>query len=359
MRARLVLADGTVFTGKAIGATGDIGGEVVFNTSMVGYGEILTDPSYCGQIVTLTYPLIGNYGIAREHLESRKPFLRGLIVKELCEKPNNWSMDLSLSDYLKENNIFGFAEVDTRALTKKLRSSGTMLGMLTVSECSDAEILAKVKQLETKNTFVKTVTTPEAYKLAGEGKNVVLMDFGAKENIVRSLHQLGCNLTVVPATTSAEEVMSYQPDGIFLSNGPGDPTDAPYAIETVKKLLGKKPVYGICLGHQLIGLALGGKTYKLKFGHRGANQPVKDLKTGRVYITSQNHGYALDAESLNQTDLEVTHINLNDNTIEGIRHKTLPIASVQYHPEAAPGPIDSQYLFQEFLQMMADDKGGC
>lgn len=359
MKVKLGLADGSVFEGIGIGAQGEIGGEVVFNTGMTGYGEILTDPSYCGQIVTLTYPLIGNYGVARSHLESRKPFLRGLIIKELCAVPSNWSLDVSLDDYLKENNVMGVQGIDTRALTKKLRSHGTMLGVISSLEQSDAELVAKAQALQYQGgKYVEEVTAQKTFVMPGNGYRLVVMDFGAKANILRSLQSFGCHLIVVPATTTAEEILALQPDGVFLSNGPGDPQDVPYAVETVKKLIGKKPIFGICLGHQLIGLALGGMTYKLKFGHRGSNHPVKDLTTGRVYITSQNHGYALSVESMKNTEAVITHVNLNDNTVEGIRHQYLPVFSVQYHPEAAPGPVDSLYLFQQFMDMMAQEKQG-
>jgi len=359
MKVKLGLADGSIFEGLGIGAQGEIGGEVVFNTGMTGYGEILTDPSYCGQIVTLTYPLIGNYGVARGHLESRKPFLRGLIIKELCQEPSNWSLNISLEDYLKENNVIGVQGIDTRALTKKLRSHGTMVGIISTLEQSDEELIAKAKALNYQGVkYVEEVTTPNTFTMPGHGHRLVVMDFGAKANILRSLQSFGCHLIVVPATTTAEEILALQPDGVFLSNGPGDPQDVPYAVETVKKLIGKKPIFGICLGHQLIGLALGGMTYKLKFGHRGSNHPVKDLANGRVYITSQNHGYALSVESLKNTDAVITHINLNDNTVEGIRHKYLPVFSVQYHPEAAPGPVDSLYLFQQFMNILDQEKQG-
>jgi len=354
VKGYLVLEDGTIITGRAFGAAGETMGEVVFNTGMTGYQEILTDPSYCGQIVTMTYPLIGNYGLNDEDFESRKPFVRGFIVREFCSKPSNWRSGITLDEYLKENNIMGLAGVDTRALTRRLRNFGTMKGLLTTNEQEAAQLIARVK--DSPGVFgpelVRQVTTPEIYHLSGKGPRVVVMDFGAKENIIRSLQSYDCDLTVVPASTTAQEILSLHPRGIMLSNGPGDPTDVPYAIDTVAQLVGKVPVFGICLGHQIIGLALGGQTYKLKFGHRGANHPVQDLRTGRVYITSQNHGFALRKESLEGKDVEVTHINLNDGTVEGIRHRKRPVFSVQYHPEAAPGPEDSGYLFGEFLTSM-------
>ncbi|MDA8234267.1 MAG: glutamine-hydrolyzing carbamoyl-phosphate synthase small subunit [Clostridia bacterium] len=354
MKGYLVLEDGALFTGRAFGATGETLGEVVFNTGMTGYQEILTDPSYCGQIVTMTYPLIGNYGINEEDFESKKPFVRGFVVREHCPKPSNWRSQNTLDDYLKDMRIMGLSGVDTRALTRRLRNTGAMKGMLTTNEEEAAQLVAKVQT--SPGVFgpelVKQVTTPEVYHLPGDGPRVVVLDFGAKENIIRSLKSYDCDLTVVPASTTFQEILSLNPQGIMLSNGPGDPTDVPYAIETVAQLVGKIPIFGICLGHQIIGLALGGRTYKLKFGHRGSNHPVQDIRTGRVYITAQNHGFAIDKESLEGKDVEITHINLNDGTVEGIRHRKLPVFSVQYHPEAAPGPEDSEYLFGEFLASM-------
>ncbi|MHB8172061.1 MAG: glutamine-hydrolyzing carbamoyl-phosphate synthase small subunit [Thermincolia bacterium] len=354
MKGYLVLEDGTIFTGRAFGAIGETLGEVVFNTGMTGYQEILTDPSYCGQIVTMTYPLIGNYGINEEDFESKNPFVRGFVVREHCSKPSNWRSNNTLEDYLEQNGIMGLAGVDTRALTRRLRNAGAMKGMLTTNEEEVAQLVAKVQT--SPGVFgpelVKQVTTSEVYHLPGDGPRVVVLDLGAKENIIRSLKSYDCDLTVVPASTTLQEILSLNPQGIMLSNGPGDPNDVPYAIDTVAQLLDKIPVFGICLGHQIIGLALGGSTYKLKFGHRGSNHPVQDLRTGRVYITAQNHGFAIDKESLKGKDVEITHLNLNDGTIEGIRHRKLPVFSVQYHPEAAPGPEDSGYLFGEFLRSM-------
>lgn len=354
MQGYLLLEDGTYYVGEVFGATGETVGEVVFNTSMTGYQEILTDPSYCGQIVTMTYPLIGNYGINPQDFESSQPYARGFVVKEWCSHPSNWRSEISIDDFLAKNGIMGIAGIDTRALTRKIRSQGAMKGLITTSMDAVEEILARLTS--SPGVFgpqlVKTVTPRETYSIDGQGPRVVVLDFGAKANIIRSLKHYGCQLTVVPATTPAEEIMNLNPQGIMLSNGPGDPTDVPYAVAAVQQLMGKVPIFGICLGHQIIGLALGAQTYKLKFGHRGGNHPVKDLITGRVYITSQNHGFAIDGESLNKSEVEITHINLNDNTVEGLRHKQLPLFSVQYHPEAAPGPEDSAYLFQQFMDLI-------
>jgi len=359
MKAVLVLEDGTVFEGKGFGAEGENFGEVVFNTGMTGYQEILTDPSYFGQIVTMTYPLIGNYGINPDDFESRMPFVLGFVVREFCEHPSNWRSEKTVDRYLKENRIPGICGIDTRALTRRLRNHGTMGGVIATGE--DIDVADLQKRLAghpdlTRKDHVLQVTIRESYTMPNDGYRIVLMDFGAKLNIARSLHNLGCEVIVVPATATAEEVLAVDPDGIMLSNGPGDPADAHYAVKTVRELIGKRPIFGICLGHQIIGLALGGQTYKLKFGHRGANHPVKDLVSGRVHITSQNHGYAVDAGSIPQKDVVVSHINLNDNTVEGLRHRSLPLFSVQYHPEAAPGPWDSNYLFDQFIELIKQER---
>ena len=349
-QARLVLEDGTVFYGESFGAAGEIGGEVVFNTGMTGYQEILTDPSYSGQIITMTYPLIGNYGINRDDFESTHPFARGFIVREYCDTPSNWRSEMSLDDFLKSHGLLGLAGIDTRALTKRLRTQGTMRGIITTSSEPDDAIRERVQKIQdlSGQDFVKMASTDRIY-CEGEGtKHVVLMDFGAKGNISRCLMKQGCRVTVVPCDTGSETIMKLKPDGVMLSNGPGDPKDVPYAVQTVRELIGKLPIFGICLGHQIIGLALGGDTYKLKFGHRGGNHPVKNLMTGEVTITSQNHGFAVRADSL-PGDVLVSHINVNDRTVEGLCHRNLPLFSVQYHPEAAPGPTDSEYLFAEFV----------
>lgn len=354
MRAILALEDGSVFVGKSAGATGEVSGEVVFNTSMTGYQEILTDPSYAGQIVAMTYPLIGNYGVCREDYESHRPHARGFIVKELCRAPAYWRSTGNLDEFLTTHGIVGIVGVDTRALTKALRNRGTMKGVLSTENRSTEELVRMAKEVPdiSGRDLVSEATTPDVYEVGGSGRRVVVLDMGCKENIVRSLVTQGCHVIVAPAGTSAEAIQSYHPSGVVISNGPGDPKAVPYAVETIRRLMGRVPIFGICLGHQLIGLALGSDTYKLKFGHRGANHPVKDLINNRVYITSQNHGYAIAEDSLPADEVCVSHRNLNDGTVEGLVHKTLPLFSVQYHPEASPGPRDSEYLFQKFYDMM-------
>ncbi|MHC4637719.1 MAG: glutamine-hydrolyzing carbamoyl-phosphate synthase small subunit [Planctomycetota bacterium] len=368
MKAILLLEDGTVFEGTSFGAKGQKCGEVVFNTSMAGYQEILTDPSYNEQIITMTYPLIGNYGTNLADWESRKIFASGFIVKENCSYPSNWRNKESLSDYLESNNVIGLEGIDTRKLVKHIRTQGAMKGIIS---STDSNIDRLKKELESYpglvgRDIVKDVTVKKQYtwdkavidvlkrdeQKAEKKYKVVAFDFGIKHNILRLLRTYGCDVMVVPAATSFDEILGQKPDGVFLSNGPGDPAPVTYAIETVKNLLGKVPVFGICLGHQILSLALGGKTYKLKFGHRGANHPVKNLQTGKIEITSQNHGFCVDMDSLKNKDIELTHLNLNDNTVEGIRCKELAAFSVQYHPEASPGPHDSAYLFAEFIKLM-------
>lgn len=348
MKAKLILEDGTIFEGKAFGYLKDSVGEVVFNTSMTGYGEVLTDPSYYGQIVTMTYPLIGNYGINLEDVESRGVHVKGFIVREKSDNPNNFRCEMDIDTYLKQNKVIGLEGIDTRALTKILRNSGTMRGIITLENATLEDVVLKLGKFSNTEA-VKTVTRKEKEYIKGNGPKVAVMDFGVKENILRSFKARGCDLVVLPATTSAKEILAENPDLIFLSNGPGDPEDLEGVIANIKELIGKKPIAGICLGHQLLALTLGGQTGKLKFGHRGGNHPVKDLESGKVYITSQNHGYYV---SKMPENMSVTHINLNDNTVEGMRHNELPIYSVQYHPEACPGPKDNDYIFDNFLALI-------
>lgn len=377
MNALLALEDGRIFSCRSFTGPGEVGGEVVFNTSMTGYQEILTDPSYRGQMVTMTYPLIGNYGVSREDVESARIQASALIVREYQDDYSNWRADMSLADYLKAAGVMGIDELDTRALTLHLRNKGAMRGIISTDVASPEALIEKAKNLPSMEgcDLASQVTTEKAYRLVnntpvyinealtdslfesrGEKKAVVAFDFGIKFNIIRLLEEAGCEVIVVPATTSADAVKAMDPDGIFLSNGPGDPEPVIYAVETVKSLMGYKPLFGICLGHQILSIALGGKTYKLKFGHRGGNQPVQNLATSKVEITSQNHGFAADMDSLSAADVEVSHINLNDRTVEGLRHRAYPVLSVQYHPEASPGPNDAQYLFDEFVSMMENFK---
>jgi carbamoyl-phosphate synthase small subunit len=373
MKAILALADGKVFFGKALGAIGEVTGEVVFNTSMTGYQEILTDPSYHGEIVTMTYPQIGNYGINPEDVESGKPFLSGFVVKESCPFPSNFRSQMSLDAYLKENHIVSIEGIDTRALVRHIRTVGAQTGIISSIDTDPESLIGKARQAPSivGRDLVKEVTCKKPYQSTeglwtlGEGYadsskidsdyKVIAYDFGIKRNILRSLTSMGCDVTVVPATTSSEDVLAINPDGVFLSNGPGDPEPLHYAQDNIRKLLGKIPVFGICLGHQLLAIAAGGRTYKLKFGHRGGNQPVLDFKRQRVEITSQNHGFAVDEKSL-EGQVKVTHINLNDKTVEGIELLSSPAFSVQYHPEASPGPHDAQYLFERFIDMMEQHK---
>lgn len=358
MERLLVLEDGTIYRGFAFGSDIFRIGELVFNTSMTGYQEIITDNSYCGQIITMTYPLIGNYGINGDDNESLEPALFGLAVRDYCPEPNNWRSRETLDQYLKQKGIPGIYGIDTRALTLKIREAGTMKAAMAAADADTDTLVSQLRSADYLHDQVKRVSTARPFPVPNRGHKVVLMDFGEKLGIIRELSKRNCDLIVVPWNTDAEQIMEYRPDGVMLSNGPGNPADIPEAIDTVRRLLGQVSIFGICLGHQLISLACGARTFKLKFGHRGSNHPVKNLSTGRVEITAQNHGYSVDIGSLAGTGLEVTHESLNDKTCEGVRHQEFPVFSVQYHPEASSGPHDSNYLFDEFIALMDREYAG-
>ena len=357
MKAYLILEDGTIFTGISIGSEQETVSEIVFNTSMTGYLEVFTDPSYAGQAVVMTYPLIGNYGVCLEDAEAERPWLKGVIVRELSRIPSNFRSGETIQHFLKQHNIPGICNIDTRSLTKMLREKGTMNGMITTKEYADiSQPISRIKAYQVRGTVMEA-TTKTAYTLGGAGKRVALLDLGAKENIARSLVQRGCQVTVYPADTKAEEILAAGPEGIMLSNGPGDPAENVEVIREIRKLYQSDvPIFAICLGHQLMALATGASTYKLKYGHRGGNHPVKDLETGRVYISSQNHGYAVDSGSLNPAVAVPAFVNVNDQTNEGLRYTGKNIFTVQFHPEACPGPRDLGYLFDKFFQMMEVDR---
>lgn len=359
--AVLCLEDGKCFHGTSLNSNGETVGEVVFNTALTGYQEVLTDPSYAGQIVVMTYPLIGNYGVNDDDVESDQIQVKGFVVKEFCRTPSNFRLKKSLIQYLDENQIIGIEGIDTRALTRHLRISGAMKGIISTEDFDVKSLRAKLDKVPsmTGADWVKEVAPEKPYVWRAEGKmkyKVVVMDCGIKLNILREMAQLGIESHVVPPSTSSQDILAMDADGLFLSNGPGDPAVVTYVIVTVRELIGKLPIFGICLGNQMIGLALGGKTYKLKFGHHGANHPVKDLESGRISITSQNHGFCVDINSLNRDEVEVIHVNLNDGSVEGLRHKKHPLFSVQYHPEASPGPNDAKYLFKKFIDMIEAGK---
>ena len=377
MEAWLALEDGTVYRGESFGATGESAGEVVFNTSMIGYQEVLTDPSYKGQIVTMTYPLIGSYGVNSDDLESLQPHVAGFVVREYQRNPSNWRSTDSLDRFLAVHGIVGISGIDTRALTRRLRADGVMRGIIGSGDMETTTLVSRARAVPGLEglDLVRKVTTDRPYRWEQSRRiyvdvpndepeklwesfedpgiyRVVVMDYGVKHNILRNLVRRGCQVLVLPADSTAKQVLRINPTGIMLSNGPGDPGAVQYAIEELKIMISKKPIFGFCIGHQLLGMALGGERFKLKFGHRGANQPVKQLESGRVEITAQNHGFAIDASTLDESQIELTHINLNDRTLEGLRHRHYPVFSVQYHPEASPGPHDADYLFDRFIASM-------
>jgi len=375
MQAMLALEDGRIFRGEGYGAQGECRGEVVFNTSLTGYQEIFTDPSYAGQIVVLTNPQIGNYGTNAADNEAARPYIEGLVTREFSPISSNWRSQQVADEYLERFQVPVISEIDTRALVRHLRNNGVMRGVISTLESNPDVLVQKARAIRKMDgtDLASVVTTKDRYEFEHDGPDplapepapalpapdlhVVAYDYGIKKNILRMLRQEGCRVTVVPAQTSAEDVLALKPNGIFLSNGPGDPEPVTYAQENIRRLAGRTPIFGICLGHQLIGLALGGKTYKLKFGHHGGNHPVKRMENGKVEITAHNHNFAVDPESINTSEVDLTHIDLNDNTLEGLRHRTMPLFSVQYHPEASPGPHDSHYLFRDFRKMMEEWKG--
>ncbi|MFS1513447.1 glutamine-hydrolyzing carbamoyl-phosphate synthase small subunit [Chengkuizengella sp. SCS-71B] len=356
MQANLLLEDGTLFKGKSFGSEKNAIGEVVFNTGITGYQEVLSDPSYCGQIITMTYPLIGNYGISRDDFEAVRPYIHGFVVRQHEDIPSNWRAQYTVDSLLKDYDIPGISEIDTRMLTRKIRHYGTMKGVISTGNHSIEELMEQLKGTSLLTDQVTRVSTKSIFSSPGNKERIVLVDFGSKSGILRELNKRDCDVIVVPHNTTADQIRRLKPDGILLSNGPGDPKSVPEAVTMIHELLGQFPIFGICLGHQLFALACGADTEKLKFGHRGGNHPVKELSSNRCYITSQNHGYTVKEDSISNTPLEITHINNNDKTVEGLKHKHVPAFSVQYHPEAAPGPFDSSYLFEDFIEMIRRTK---
>ncbi|TCO71063.1 glutamine-hydrolyzing carbamoyl-phosphate synthase small subunit [Marinisporobacter balticus] len=354
MNGILYLEDGTVYKGKGFGKKGTSVGELVFNTSITGYQEILTDPSYAGQIITMTYPLIGNYGINSSESESSKIYAKGLVTKSIDQNPSNYMSEYTLEEMLQKMGIVGICDVDTRSITKRIRNEGALKCIISNEDLSMEQLDEILKEKKLKEDWMKIVGTKEVFHIEGKGPKIAVLDFGIKQNILNNLKYRNCDITVFPYDTSYEEIMNSSPDGVLLSNGPGNPKAATEAIETIKKIIKKIPTFGICMGHQVLSLAVGGDTYKMKYGHRGGNHGVYDITRDKAYITSQNHGYAVDRKSVEENGMEITHINLNDNTVEGMRHKELPVFSVQYHPEGAPGPTDSTYLFDKFIDHLKE-----
>lgn len=352
MKGILYLEDGSKYEGMGFGEVGTSIGELVFNTSMTGYQEVITDPSYAGQIITMTYPLIGNYGINSYENESRNIYAKGLVTKSICSSPSNYMSEDSINDMLKHHGVVGVCDVDTRSITRKIRNSGTIKCAITNEELSEEELYKLLNKTQLRNDWMKRVGTKEMIHINGNGPRIVLIDFGVKDNMVNSLMKKDCDITIMPYDTKYDEILQINPQGVLLSNGPGDPKEAFEAIELIKKVIQKYPTFGICMGHQILAHAIGGNTYKMKFGHRGGNHAVYDIESDRAYITSQNHGYSVDADSIKDKNMTITHINLNDNTVEGMSHKSLPVFSVQFHPEGSPGPEDSGYLFDKFINYM-------
>ncbi|WDV46834.1 glutamine-hydrolyzing carbamoyl-phosphate synthase small subunit [Clostridiaceae bacterium M8S5] len=356
MKGILYLEDGSMYIGKGFGSIGTNVGELVFNTSMTGYQEIMTDPSYAGQVVTMTYPLIGNYGVNPEANEATSIFAKGVVVKNISQNPSNYKSMGTLDEMLKTKGVVGVHDVDTRSITKRIRKHGAIKCLITNEDLTKKQMQNLINNTNIKEDWMKVVTTNEITNIKGTGPKVAVIDFGIKKNIIRILKKYGCDITIFPCDSNIEQIQKTNPDGVFLSNGPGNPKEAKAGITLIKKLINMYPIFGICMGHQVLALATGGDTYKMKYGHRGGNHGVYDIENDKVYITSQNHGYAVVKESLQESDMKITHININDKTVEGIKHKKLPVFSVQFHPEGAPGPNDSEYLFEQFINLISEEK---